>query len=330
MITGFFSKHYAFNPKNMTRPKQCGSFSFFALLIILCLLLLSGCTQTETPKKVSLSKRSGDLSKRSGHPQPNTLWFGFDLRLGPKEEVMIYMPFLKYLEKATGRRFRIKFSEKYEDTVENLEKGKTHFAAIGTLSYVIGKEKHGIKYLVSGVNKEGDPMYHSMIVVKEESRIRTLNDLKGKCFAFGSRISTQGHLIPRSMLEDAGIGLDDLSQYIYAGSHTDAVKAVLNGECDAAGIQDTLAERLAAEGKIKIIKMSKPYPSSLIAYNSRVDTETVELVRSAMLSFEPKGKHGHMMIDWNKTEMPLGFTLLNEVELNKVTGLAKKYGILKK
>ncbi len=291
-------------------------------------MIPSGCTKRDPPKKVSLTKRAGEISKRIGYPQQNTIWFGFDLRLGPKEEVMIYTPFLKYLAKATGRRFRIKFTEKYEDTVENLGKGATHFAAIGTLSYVIGEEKYGIKYLVSGVNQEGDPTYHSMIFTEPESDIQNIKDLRGKCFAFGSKMSTKGHLVPRKMLEDAGITLQDLSSYIYTGSHVNVVRAVLNGECDAGGIQDTLAKRLVSEGKIKILKISEPYPSILIAYNSSVNSETVEAVRSALLAFEPTGKHKDMLLDWDKTEMSLGFTALNEFELNKVTNLAREYGFL--
>jgi phosphonate transport system substrate-binding protein len=303
---------------------------FSLIILVLFFLIFPGCTKEETPKKVSLYKRAGSVSNEPEQPQPNTLLFGFDPRLGPKEEIMIYTPFLKYLEKATGRRFRIKFTARYEDTIENLGKGITHFAAVGTLSYVIGKDKYGskIKYLVSGVNKEGDPRYHAMIFTRPDSEIQNIKDLKGKCFAFGSKMSTQGHIIPRKMLEDAGITLEDLGNYIYTGSHINAVKAVLNGECDAGGIQDVLAKRLVSEGKIKIIKISEPYPSSVIAYNSHLDSRTVELVKSTLLAFEPVGKHKHMLYDWDKTEMSLGFTRIDELELQKVRNLAKKYGLL--
>jgi hypothetical protein len=47
----------------------------------------------------------------------------------------------------------------------------------------------------------------------------------------------------------------------------------------------------------------------------------------ALLSFEPKGRHKEMLIDWNKTEMPLGFSTINEPELQKVMALARKYGL---
>lgn len=297
-------------------------------LLLLIILLLPGCTKKETPKKVSLYSRTGDISKGTEDSRQNTLWFSFDLRLGPKEEVIIYTPFLKYLEETTGRHFRIKFTERDEDTVKNLGKGITHFAVLGTLNYVIGQNKYGIKYLVSGVNRDGDPKYQSAIFARPEVGIKALPDLKGKCFAFGSHMSTQGHLIPRSMLEDAGVRLEDLDSYIYTGSHMNTVRSVLNGECDAGGIQDSLAKRLAAAGKIRILKMSEPFPGSVIAYNSALDRDTVEAVRSALLAFEPEGRHKAILVDWDKTEMPLGFTEINELELNKVTAFAREYGLL--
>ncbi len=221
---------------------------YFRLFLILfsIFFITSGCNGREEPKKVSLYKKSDASGKNVSIAQPNTLWFGFDLMLGPKEEVQIYSPFLKYLEKTTGRRFRIRFTRKYEDTVENLGKGITHFASLGTVSYVIGEEKYGIKYLVSGVNHEGDPRYHSVIFSTPDSIINTVRDIRGQCFSFGSKMSTQGHLIPRKMLEDEGITLDNLGRFIYTGSHINSVKAVLNGECDAGGIQDILANRLAS------------------------------------------------------------------------------------
>jgi hypothetical protein len=36
-----------------------------------------------------------------------------------------------------------------------------------------------------------------------------------------------------------------------------------------------------------------------------------------------------MLYDWDKTEMPLGFTVLNEFEIDRVTALARKYDLIK-
>ena len=121
-----------------------------------------------------------------------------------------------------------------------------------------------------------------------------------------------------------------IKKYIYTGSHLNAAMSVINGECDAAGIQDVLAKRLESEEKIRILKRSSHFPSSLIAYNSAVDKETIREVKEALLAFDPAGKHKDMLVDWEKTEMPLGFTEVNEVGFNKVKILAEKYGLLEK
>jgi hypothetical protein len=41
------------------------------------------------------------------------------------------------------------------------------------------------------------------------------------------------------------------------------------------------------------------------------------------------GRHKDLLFEWDKTEMPLGFTVLSEFEINKVTDLAKRYGLIK-
>lgn len=308
---------------------------FVLLIASLMTLAYWGCSQENAPKKISFSETTSDAlenlrTRKREETEKNTLNFGFDLRLGPKEDVRIYTPFIKYLEKLTGRRFRIKFTEKYEDTVDNLGNGITHFAAIGSLSYVIGRETYEIKCLASGLNNKGLPSYQSMIFTRPGSDIQNLEDIRGKNFAFGSRMSTQGHLIPRKMLEDAGIRLYDLSYYVYTGSHTNTVRAVLNGDFDAGGIQDSLARRLEAEGKIRIIRESKQYPSSLICYNPALDTGIIQAVRHALMSFEPRGKHKDMFVDWDKTEMPLGFAAVDKTALDEVAALALKYGLIRK
>lgn len=312
-------------------PNLRGRKSYLKILTILLFslfLISSGCTQKERPKKVSLNKKVPETIARTREAREDTLYFGFDLRLGPKEDVKIYSSFLRYLENTTGHRFRIRFSEKYEDTVNNLRNGATHFAAIGPLSFVIGRETDNIKCLASGLNEEKTPEYRAVIFTRPESSIENIRDLKGKTFAFGAGYSTQGYLIPRKMLEDAGITLNELRYYAFTGSHTNTIRAVLNREVDAGGMQDNLARRLEREGRIRIIRISEPFPSSLICYNTSVDNKVVESVGAALLSLDPTGKHRDILVDWDKTEMPNGFAPVRESEYEMIKSLAKKYGLL--
>ncbi len=82
---------------------------------------------------------------------------------------------------------------------------------------------------------------------------------------------------------------------------------MVSGRADAAALQDRLAERLAADGQIKIIHYSDEYPSSSIVANASVPQHDIELVARALLEFEPLGEHGRDLHNWNRTEMPNGF-----------------------
>ncbi|MGB9698591.1 MAG: phosphate/phosphite/phosphonate ABC transporter substrate-binding protein [Thermodesulfobacteriota bacterium] len=296
--------------------------------LILPFLIIS-CGDEEVGKKVSLYKRTIEIPKNSlKQPDADTLKFGFDLRLGPREDVRIYLPFLRYLEQYSGYKFSLRFTEKYEDTVENLGRGITHFAALGPVNCVLAKEKYGANCLVMGLNAKGKPEYRAVIITQMDSPIKTIKDLRGRSFAFGDKFSTQGHIIPRKMLEDEGLRLADLKNYIFTGSHGNTARAIMNGEYEAGGMQDTLAYRLAAKGKVRIIALSKPFPSSLICVHKGVNSTILKTVTEVLLLFDPQNKHAGILTDWEKTEMPNGFTTYKDGSLNEIKSLVFKYGLM--
>lgn len=291
----------------------------------------SGCEQAEQAKRVQFTPQTPNSYPT---PDPNiaaqsALIFGFDLRLGPKEDVRIYAPFLKYLEDKTGRKFTIRFNKKYDDTVESLGQGEIQFAAMGPVNSILAREKYGVGCLAMGLNSENRAEYRSIIVTRRDSPIKTLQDLRGKTFAFGSKYSTQGHILPRNMLEKAGISLDKLAAHTFTGSHAETARLVINGRYDAGGLQDTLAHRLEAEGKIRILAVSEPSPSSLLCYSKGIDPAVLSSVKAALLAFEPTGKDAHRLVDWDRTEMSHGFVEIDEAELARIRQMVRRYDLLK-
>lgn len=302
--------------------------NILTVFFIIVLIFTSGCGNNQKEIKIDLSKtQTGDIQ----FPQDDTdvVYFGFDLRLSPKEDVRIYIPFLQYLSEETGRTFKIHFTSEYDTTQDNLGKGITQFAALGALSYLKAHDEYGAVCLVRGLNAECKDKYRAAIVTHPDSDIKQIRDLCGKKFAFGSFYSTQGHLIPRKILEDADITLSDFEQYKYTDSHNECAKAVCTGECVAGGIQDTLAISLENEGKLKIIAFSDYYPSSGISANKDIDPAFREAVKKALLSFESKGKHQAILIDWHKTEMPCGFVEAEDKDYDELRKLAIEYGLIK-
>lgn len=291
-------------------------FVFAPIMSGLLLLLLTACDR-QYDDDVELDKRLSDkeLSEMLIHvANEKILRFGFDIRAGIKEDAKQYLPFLKYLEKTTGYRFKLRFTPKDGKIVDDLGKGLIHFAAIGATSYIRATDKYGVKPLVRGVNKQDKAEYRSYLVVRPDSPIKDLADLYGVRFAFGSKTSTQGHLIPRIILQKKQVPLQDLKSYIYAGSHQRCAEAVISGKADVCGMQDTMAEQLARDKQVRILYRSAYYPSSGIVASDKVPVAIHNKVRQALLSFRPNGRDASELYHWDRTEMPNGFVEAHDAD----------------
>jgi len=287
----------------------------------------SGCSSIQrTP--IDLTKRvsSGAALKR---PQAGRVYrVGFDPRLDPYEDSRIYAPLLEYLERTTGERFEIRFTRRGESIIDNLGAGVVDFAFLGGVSYVRAKDWYGARMLVRGLNAAGEDRYRAAIIVGPQSRITGLGQLRGRSFAYGNESSTQGHLIPRAMLAAAGMGPAELGKTTFHASHQACAEAVMSGDYDAGGIQDTLAESLAADGLIKIIAWSGPYPTSGIAAADTVDDGLAEKVRAALVAFKPKGADADSLYHWDRTEMAGGFVTCGEHDFDAVEAQMRRSGML--
>ncbi len=283
-------------------------------VLLLWMFALVSCDSSDNipVQKVNSQDRLTEIEleqqqKQQHRPEHNTFLFGFDLRASPQEDTAQYLPFLSYLERATGYRFKLCFTPRNSSTVEELVQHKIQFAAMGAVSFLKAQSRSAAVSLVRGINQQGKAEYQSVLVVAPNSRIRTIKDVKGRRFAFGSRDSTQGHLIPRIMLMENGISLTDLQTYTYTGSHQNCAEAVVSGRYDVCGMQDQLAKELSAQGQVKIIYTSAYYPSSGIVADSSLSADVISRVKQALLDFDPQAKDRQGLYHWDRTEMPKGF-----------------------
>ena len=93
----------------------------------------------------------------------------------------------------------------------------------------------GVEPLFVARESDGGVAYVSVMVVRADSPIRTLADMRGKSLAWADPNSTSGYLIPRSELRGQGIDTNTyFSRAAFAGGHEQAVVAVLQRQYDAA------------------------------------------------------------------------------------------------
>ena len=315
--------------------KQLINRHYLYLVLFLFTLTLSSCDSDLNKTVVDLDDRVSDSelldqsqNQKKEKNKYKTLYFGFDLRSSPQEDSRQYIPFLRYLEKATGYKFELRFTPQGSSIIDEIGMGKVHFASVGAVSYIKGHEKYGLISLVRGLNNVGKAKYQSMIVVHPNSTINTMAELKHKRFAFGNINSTQGHLIPRIILNEHNIDITDLKSYKYTGSHQNCADAVVSLKFDACGMQDTMAKKMEKQGLLRILQASRYFPSSGIVTNKELPLEIISRVKKALISFDPQGAEKNKLYHWSLTEMPNGFISANQADYIEMRKWLIKYKII--
>jgi phosphonate transport system substrate-binding protein len=134
-----------------------------------------------------------------------------------------------YLNEATGYHFKTAVPTSYAAVIEAMGTEEADIGWLATFAYVIANDKYDV-YPRLKVFRFGSAMYKGQFIVRADSGIETIADLKGKTIAYTDALSTSGFIYPSAKLAMEGITIKDS---IFAGGHPQAVLAVYDGTVDA-------------------------------------------------------------------------------------------------
>ncbi|MBE8162762.1 MAG: phosphate/phosphite/phosphonate ABC transporter substrate-binding protein [Bdellovibrionaceae bacterium] len=221
--------------------------------------------------------------------------------------------------KPTGFYVKGSIPSSYIAIVEAFGTQRADFAIFNTFGYILAKDvkKYPVEAILTVEREKGKRSYHSQILVRADSNIKTLQDLNGKRFAFSDPASTSGYIVPHNMLTKAGV---KLKSHVFAQKHDNVVAMIYQKQVDAGAtfydnpivktingkkvrvLRDARARVLTqfpdVEKKIKILKISQGIPNEpwMIRSNLYKDKEknkkVKKLVKQALLEFQ-KSKEGY-------------------------------------
>lgn len=226
----------------------------------------------------------------SAFAQPGPLKFGVGLFQPDREKNdATYRPLADYLAKRLGREVRLYTVDTWEGLAKSLASGETDLSLMGPWGYVLANHEAGAQ-VVSTILYEGKPEYFAIMVTHPKSGIRSVDDLKGRSFAFGDKGSTSGYLIPLHFLMTRGI--PDPEKYFSKVLHTkhQAIELqVTRGELDAGADYNRNRDAMIAEGLIKpadsvVFWTSPPLPNDAFAVSAALwkDKAFVQRLQAAL------------------------------------------------
>jgi phosphonate transport system substrate-binding protein len=209
----------------------------------------------------------------------------------PTELARKAAPLLAYLEQQLGQKVEFTPVTDYAAAVEVLVNRKVDLAWFGGFTFVQAKLRSGGR-AVPLVQREEDEKFRS-VVISADPAVKSLADLKGKDFSFGSQSSTSGHLMPRHFLAQQGLDADKAFRRVaYSGAHDATIAAVAAGRVTAGALNISVWQKFVDEKKVdptavRVIYTTPTYFDYNWTVHADLPAATRDKLRQAFLALKP-------------------------------------------
>jgi len=151
------------------------------------------------------------------------------------------------------------------------------------------------------VQREQDQQFTSKFITADPNG-KSIQDLKGKTFAFGSISSTSGSLMPRYFLLQDGLNPEkDFKTVAYSGAHDATVAFVAAGTAQAGVLNTSVWDKLVESkkvdtSKVRVFATTPPYFDYNWTVRGDLDPALVKKLTDAFLALDPaKPEHKALM-----------------------------------
>jgi len=249
----------------------------------------------------------------------------------PTELLRIYTPFTQYLARELGMKVHFTPVVDYAATVEGLAAKKLDLVWYGGFTSVQAVRRTQGQATRLALREE-DAEFKSVFIARPGSGIKTLPDLKGKTFAFGSVGSTSGHLMPRSFMLEAKVNPErDFKQVAYSGAHDATALWVESGKVDAGALNFLVWDKLVTTKKVDLSKVNvfyttPPYVDYVWTARGDLDRGIQDRITAAFLKLDYGNPEHRQLLDLLRTKK---YIKANDADWKGIEEAAIAAGLLK-
>jgi phosphonate transport system substrate-binding protein len=218
----------------------------------------------------------------------------------PTELLRKFKPLGAYLEQQLGMPVKFVPVADYAAVVEAIAADRIDLAWLGGFTFVQTRLKTG--NAIPLVQRAEDAIFTSKIISADPS-VNSLQDLKGKTFAFGSVSSTSGSLMPRYFMLQDGIKPEEFfSRIAYSGAHDATAAWVQAGKADGGVLNASVWGKLVAAGKIdtskvKVIATTPTFYDYNWTVRGSLDPALRDKIQAAFLALDPANPQHKAILD---------------------------------
>ncbi|WP_288070079.1 PhnD/SsuA/transferrin family substrate-binding protein [Methanolobus sp.] len=219
----------------------------------------------------------------------------------PKTTMEFYSDFLSYLSEQTGFEFELVQRDNPAEINYLLETGYLDFVFVREDDYISGYNDFGMEIVAVPVIN-GDLYCSSFVIARSDSGIDSLEDFRGKKFAFNSYRFNRGEIVPSYMRYLVNESPDSFfSSYIYSNSQDNFIDMVHQGTLDGAEIDRIMWDYMVVSSSkdyndLNVIYSISDHLVPVIAVNPDIDPELRKTLTDVLLSMHDS-ENGHNILE---------------------------------
>lgn len=216
----------------------------------------------------------------------------------------------------------------FSTIVQAMAAGQVDIGIMPPAAYAQARDMGAAKALLTSVlgkydDETGEPLegqttgaFKAEILVKADSDIKTIDDLKGKNIATLNPTSASGYIYPVAELKKKGMDLTTEANLTVVNDIPSIITAILNGQQDAGFsfqgtryVFDNAFPDNNLPEDLRVLYLSEgQIPNDAIAVNPKMEEELQAKVKEAFLTMEDTDEGKEIMQLWNH----LGYTEADE------------------
>ena len=212
--------------------------------------------------------------------------FGVHPLHNPERLNQLFSPLVDYLtEQIPGSRFRLEASRNYEAFDEKLRNRHFDFALPNPYQTIMALA-HG--YHVFG-KMSGDEDFRGIILLRRDSPIQRVTDLKGKAVSFPAATALAAAMMPQYFLQTHGLNVGKDIEIRYVGSQESSIMNVYLGNV-AAGVtwpppwRAFAREHPEVEAALRVMWQTEPLVNNSLMARDDIDSALVGQVGHVLFS----------------------------------------------